>query len=182
LTTPAVAGAFASVQSVTYVVGGHEFSLDDIENGVLRGNRRSPSGLSSSDLPFGSGDARAVFSLSICDPRVHFALVCGAKSCPPIKLYAAANCDEALTLATESFVEGDLFIDMAKASLTVSKVMSWYMVDFGGTTKSLLQFLLGYCDRERQKPYLLQLLRAIDYGHSVSLKFRPYNCEINSKG
>ena len=33
------------------------------------------------------------------DPRIHFALVCGAKSCPPIKLYTPENLEEALDSA-----------------------------------------------------------------------------------
>lgn len=31
-----------------------------------------------------------------CDPRIHFALVCGAKSCPPIKVYTPDNLEEGL--------------------------------------------------------------------------------------
>lgn len=34
--------------------------------------------------------------VSPVDPRIHFALVCGAKSCPPIKLYTPDNLDEGL--------------------------------------------------------------------------------------
>lgn len=39
------------------------------------------------------------------DPRIHFALVCGAKSCPPIKLYSGSNLEEGLNLAAEGFLE-----------------------------------------------------------------------------
>jgi hypothetical protein len=35
------------------------------------------------------------------DPRIHFALVCGARSCPPIKLYTPENLEEGLTAAGE---------------------------------------------------------------------------------
>lgn len=42
------------------------------------------------------------------DPRVHFALVCGAKSCPPIKVYTAASLHEGLESATTAFCEGEL--------------------------------------------------------------------------
>lgn len=34
------------------------------------------------------------------DARIHFALVCGARSCPAIKTYDAANVEDALTEAT----------------------------------------------------------------------------------
>lgn len=42
------------------------------------------------------------------DPRIHFALVCGAKSCPPIKLYSADNLDEGLGGAAEAFCSGEV--------------------------------------------------------------------------
>ena len=40
------------------------------------------------------------------DPRIHFALVCGAKSCPPIKLYTPALLEEGLAAAAAAFCEG----------------------------------------------------------------------------
>lgn len=39
--------------------------------------------------PFGSGDVRLKVALELHEPLIHFALVCGAKSCPPIKTYSA---------------------------------------------------------------------------------------------
>jgi hypothetical protein len=45
------------------------------------------------------------------DPRIHFALVCGAKSCPPIKLYSASTLEEGLQGAAEAFCADDVVID-----------------------------------------------------------------------
>ena len=39
--------------------------------------------------PFGEGDPRLSLALERAEPRIHFALNCGAKSCPPIKTYSA---------------------------------------------------------------------------------------------
>ena len=39
--------------------------------------------------PFGTGDQRLRVALKEHEPLIHFALVCGAKSCPPIKTYSA---------------------------------------------------------------------------------------------
>ena len=39
------------------------------------------------------------------DPCIHFALVCGAKSCPPIKVYTAEALEEGLEAAAASFCE-----------------------------------------------------------------------------
>ena len=40
------------------------------------------------------------------DPRIHFALVCGAKSCPPIKVYTPDSLEDGLDSATMAFCEG----------------------------------------------------------------------------
>ncbi len=40
------------------------------------------------------------------DKRIHFALVCGAKSCPPIRVYTPEELDEGLDAAAAAFCEG----------------------------------------------------------------------------
>lgn len=44
--------------------------------------------------------------MSPVDQRIHFALVCGAKSCPPIKVYDPTSLEEGLESATVAFCEG----------------------------------------------------------------------------
>ena len=67
-----------------YCIGGHIYSLDDIEHGALRDNTGHPS----SERPrFDEGDPRIRAVCSPLDPRLHFALNCGARSCPPIRVY-----------------------------------------------------------------------------------------------
>ena len=70
----------------SYNIGGFAFNLNDIENGVLRANRVSAVPMTS--IPFGPSDPRLQISLKVVDPRIHFALNCGAQSWPPcIKLW-----------------------------------------------------------------------------------------------
>lgn len=45
------------------------------------------------------------------DYRIHFALNCGAKSCPPIAFYKAERIDYLFDLATQSFLEGETDFD-----------------------------------------------------------------------
>ncbi len=78
--------AFQFFNYTSYVIGGHLYSLQDIENGVLRSNRR---GVGAFSKQFASGDPRLKVMLEKHEPLIHFALVCGAKSCPPIKTYSA---------------------------------------------------------------------------------------------
>ena len=50
--------------------------------------------------PFGKDDPRLEHALEEVEPRIHFALNCGAKSCPPIKTFTNADIDNELKLAT----------------------------------------------------------------------------------
>ena len=59
----------------SYNIGGEIFSLNDIENGVLRGNK--PAAAPGSKPPFEKDDPRCN-AILMCDPRIHFALNCGA--------------------------------------------------------------------------------------------------------
>lgn len=70
-----VGGKFWS--KMAYKIDDYFFSLDDIEHGVLRSNRPHPS---RPDEPFfGQNDPRLKFVVKNFDPRIHFALNCGAK-------------------------------------------------------------------------------------------------------
>ena len=71
-----------------YNVGGLLFSLDEIEHGVLRCNRGHPK---DKKPMFGltENDPRMKLMLTKFDARIHFALNCGANSCPPIRIYQA---------------------------------------------------------------------------------------------
>ena len=59
-----------------YNIGGQIYSLDDLEHGLLRGNKPHPS---TGMVCFQQGDQRLEFAITELDPRIHFALVCGAK-------------------------------------------------------------------------------------------------------
>ena len=73
--------------TIAYSLGGHVYSLNDIENGILRANRGSMATLYVK--PFSKNDPRLNLALPEAEPRIHFALNCGAASCPPIKTFSA---------------------------------------------------------------------------------------------
>ena len=53
------------------------------------------------------GDARNALVVKEVDPRIHFALVCGAKSCPPIRVFSAANLEFGLAAAAKNFLDSE---------------------------------------------------------------------------
>ncbi len=75
------------------------------------------------------------------DYRIHFALNCGAKDCPPVAIYEADRLDEQLTKGTELFLKNSTTYDNNKKQLKVTSLFSWFRGDFGGKagTKRILK-------------------------------------------
>ena len=103
---------------VYYQIGEHFFSPDDIEHGVLRGNRRPPYAFF---RRFRVGDPRLNFIVEPLDPRIHFTLVCGSSSCPFIEVYTPENLEEELTIASRAFINsGSAVLDRSRHSISLS--------------------------------------------------------------
>jgi hypothetical protein len=154
-----------------YEIGGHRFSLNEIEHGILRGNRRHPYRLWKS---FRRSDPRLTFAVQPMDPRIHFALVCGARSCPPIGFYEAEQIDFQLQLAAASFVNSpQVRVLPGEHRLSVSMIFKWYKSDFGGDHDSLIETVLQFLDEGEPREYLKQN-RA-----QIRISYQPYDWSLN---
>lgn len=109
---------------------GLQLSFNQIEHGLLR---RSAFwwGLGYLHHPFPSAFERS-HQLAKKDYRIHFALNCGAKSCPPVAIYQSDKLEEQLEMATANFLEQTTHYDLTKQTVTVSKLLLWFQGDFGG--------------------------------------------------
>jgi GH15 family glucan-1,4-alpha-glucosidase len=135
-----------------YRIGGFDFSLDDIEHGILRGNRRHPRSLWS---PFSSTDERRALAVDPLEPRIHFALVCASSSCPPIGLYTSGDIDRELTVAGEVFINsGGLVIDREKFKVSLSSIFQWYGRDFGHDIGARLRYLSNFLYEQEDRAYV----------------------------
>ena len=160
--------------TVSYIIGGYQYSLNEIENGILRSNRKA---IGAFTRPFGKSDPRMKVALETPESRVHFALVCGAKSCPPIKTYAASDVENQLQLAAESFLEGDgVAVDMGKREVKVSQILKWYSQDFGANKEEVLGYIIKHVGEGERKRELQELLNG---GH-FKLGYLPYDWDLNS--
>jgi Protein of unknown function, DUF547 len=116
-------------------IAGQLYSLDQIEHGILRKYRWKYSLGYLPDL-FTKRSIRKMAVHKI-DYRIHFALNCGAKSCPPIAFYRADKIDQQLTLAMKIFLQQETNIDTTKRTVTTTKIIQWFIGDFGGRKKVL---------------------------------------------
>lgn len=101
-------------------IGGEEYDLNAIEHTIIRKR--------------------------FDEPRIHFALVCAAVSCPKLQnnAYFAETLEEQLTTAAQDFLndpEKNEFKSSKKASL--SKIFNWYGGDFNNDG-TLIEYLNRY--------------------------------------
>ncbi len=163
-----------------YWVGGCFFSLNDIEQGILRANRGYPA------LPGGQflrTDPRYALTLPTLDAHLHFALNCASESCPPIAFYSAENLESQLTLATQNFINStDIDLDAQHHTAQLSKIFQWYAPDFGAS----FAVTLGFGDASPLLVWISDYLLDTDWAKYVKVNakrfrvsFRPYNWALN---
>ena len=107
------------------VVAGEERSQDEIEHEIIR--------------PMG-------------DPRIHLAVNCAARSCPPLidRAYLPGTLQEQLDERVRAFMANTEHFDVTtggdRATLHVNKVLDWFKEDFGGNDEGVKAFFAEFAD------------------------------------
>jgi thiol-disulfide isomerase/thioredoxin len=142
-------------------VAGKTFSLDAIEHGILR---RSKIKWSLGHLnKFFPGKTEKELRLDTVDYRIHFALNCGAKSCPPIAFYAPERLEQQLDMATKSYLSSEVALKEADNTVYLPAIMGWFREDFCG------------------KNGMRELLRKQGYANvntSTKIRFKKYDWNL----
>ena len=105
-------------------INGRVLTLDDIEHGILR--------------------------VQFKDPRVHFAVDCASKSCPPLlsEPYRGSTLNRQLDDATRSFINDPKSNYLKDSKLYVSRIFKWYSEDFND---DVIGFFLKYAEGDFKK-------------------------------
>ncbi len=115
---------------------GRQLSLNNIENDIIRPQ----------------------FS----EPRIHFAVNCAAKSCPPLmnRAWKASTLEADLTTQTKAFLSDGSYNTITSSSAAISKIFEWYAEDFS----DLGAFLSKYSTFQ---------------GSSSDITYKEYNWSLN---
>jgi len=117
-------------------------SFEDIEHGILR-RSKNPLGLGILPKFFPTKFERQMRVKKV-DPRIHFALNCGAKSCPPVAAYDYRSLEDDLEVMSLKYLQENTQFDEANHTLLVPRLLSWFSADFGLSKKKKLAFLGQY--------------------------------------
>ncbi|MEE9513826.1 MAG: DUF547 domain-containing protein, partial [Anaerolineales bacterium] len=106
------------------------------------------------------------------DPRIHFSLVCGARSCPPIAFYDHEHLDLQLDQAAAAFINGGGINYLPETkTLRLSKIFRWYLADFGG-----LPAVLELIQRHVHDKEVRYVLESGDF----QIRYMRYDWAVNS--
>lgn len=154
---------FAFFQQQIHLVARHTLSLNQIENGILRGDRVHPSIFYLTEAEYAPLQSfhDGIWAGEPVDPRIHFVLNCASSSCPPLTPapLQGANLDAELEAATQAFL-----LDERKGAGPegMSLIFDFYAQDFeafGG--------IEGFIARYRD-------IQEVDTG-----RFLPYDWSLN---
>lgn len=129
-------------------VAGLDLTLNNIEHGILRPIWR--------------------------DNRIHYAVNCASYGCPNLNptAFTADNTEELLDAGARAYVNhprGVEFVD--DDFIIISSIYKWYVADFGGTEKSVIEHLVTYADK-MLATRLRKFSGSVDYEYDWSLN-RP---------
>ena len=134
-------------------VGGTDYSLDQIENQVLRPLR---------------------------EPRIHFAIVCGSRGCPRLRnrAYSTSDLERQLQDNARNFFADPqkLEYDPSTGELRLSPILKWYAQDFGNSEREVLETITPYLpDRVTREGRGANRLSAgfLDYDWSLNAQAAP---------
>ena len=121
-------GTFFSKEQIN--IAGETIAFSKIEHGIIR----------KSQWELGLGYFRKVFPdkferklrVRKRDYRIHFALNCGAKDCPPVAIYSPNRIEEQLKKGTETYLKRTSEYDANSKEVAVTSLFSWFRGDFGG--------------------------------------------------
>jgi len=111
-------------------IAGRIMSFSDIEHGILRRSQWMY-GLGRIRNPFAPGYQKRL-SPSKKESRIHFALNCGAKSCPPIAIYDYKPLDQQLNQVSIKFLKENTTYKKDNDLVYTTALFSWFRGDFGG--------------------------------------------------
>ncbi|WNJ21367.1 DUF547 domain-containing protein [Pontibacter sp. G13] len=101
------------------------------------------------------------------EPRIHFAVNCASKSCPPLlnEAYSADRLEDQLDRQTIAFVNNSQYNQIRTDQAHISELFKWYRKDFtqNGT---LIEFLNQYA-KAKLSP-------------DASLEYLPYDWRLNN--
>ena len=107
------------------------------------------------------------------DPRIHFAVNCASKGCPPLRSepYRADALDQQLTEMTEAFINHTSYNRLEGNTLYASSIFKWYAEDFND---DIVGFFIQYARGDLKD-------RLTKRAKEIEVEYLDYDWSLNGK-
>ncbi|XP_024369230.1 uncharacterized protein [Physcomitrium patens] len=138
------------MDKVAYIVGAHKYSPPMIEHSILRSNSYRPALASLFPIiRVKKPDEHVGPSLDRPEPLVSFALCCGSRSSPVMRVYTATNIDIELEEACRDFLMAAVSVHKKK-TVVLPKLLHLYVQDFSHDAESLIEWIAAKLPHEKR--------------------------------
>jgi len=107
-------------------ISGKQYTLNGVENDIIR---------------------------KMGDPRVHFAMVCAAKSCPPLRpeAFEASKLNDQLEDQGRDFLAQTKknSFNIEKKTAAISNIFNWFQADFAKTVPEVLRYISRFLPKDK---------------------------------
>ncbi|KAJ3436457.1 electron carrier/ protein disulfide oxidoreductase [Anaeramoeba flamelloides] len=135
-------------QDYKYNIGGYNFSLDDIKNGILRQNRDNRN-----NSYFRKNDPREAFKLTISEPKIHFALNSFDSPTIVIQTIYEQKLKIFLDHITKILLSKQIFTQ--KKKIFIPRLFQEYSIDFGDSSSKILSWISNHVTIKTVKKHSL---------------------------
>ncbi|MEL6867724.1 MAG: DUF547 domain-containing protein [Bacteroidota bacterium] len=111
-------------------LGGKTYSLNNIENDILRPQYK--------------------------DARIHFAVNCAARSCPPLlnRAWTESNLNRYFDQQAKAFINNTKYNKVSPNKIEISKIFQWYAEDFGSIVAYINKYSAQKADANAEVVYV----------------------------
>jgi len=146
-----------------YDIGGNKYSLDDIVEGILRGNPKNQ---------FKKKDPRIDFCMQQYDPRFHFGISYLTASSPSMRIFKPETISMQLNTAAETFLQDEVTVIEDRKKIKLPYLFEKYYQDFGLYHTDLFRWLSKYLDAR----VCLEISKCVSTTH-YTFEFSEFNWE-----
>ncbi|KAJ7538011.1 hypothetical protein O6H91_11G031100 [Diphasiastrum complanatum] len=133
------------LQKAAYKIGTYTINANTIEQSILGCRSHRPAQwlqtLLSPLTRFKATEERRAFSLYRLEPLVCFALCCGGRSDPAVRVYSAKSIKKELALAKHDFLRASVGIGNDNKTILLPRILEWYTREIGVGTGNILNWI-----------------------------------------
>ena len=164
----------AFMRCAKYNIGGHYFSLLDIEHGILRASSSKPMvfGPFTAAMGFKDKDPRKAFSLQVAKPFISFALFSISVSSPALAvLRDIKDIDHELEKLAQSYITEYVRLNVEKKVIYLPEIFRVYWKDFGSKNENIRGEVIKKIYKYSSKKVSSALKALIDSNVRPSISF-----------